>query len=777
MDTPVRSAAIGAEARPRSRSATESKALISQCRELARAKLRSIIAEALDKIENDLFSVAESSTSRNEQQVLFEAMTQVKKHRRDIASSFDGYFNEIFERRISARRGESLAHSRGLPLGELTLLDDAALEENLVVSELARKTRDRLDPDQLLGIRARFGHLLSQDLLEDDTNPLSPEAVFEALKLACANIPGDFAVKRSLLNAFQPYVAAGIAHMYADVNQSLISHHVLPRIKHTVKRAADIGVAATQNYAANQALVASQAMNLAQLWGGTAGKAGAMSTSQALNAGQLLGGAAGGMGTSQPIPLHMTSQLDLSALLAGVMSGPPAARAQVTRMLADPSRYALDAALTTPASPALMTSLSALQANSIPLQGGFDFAAAIGEQVRAQSHPLDQLTIELVTMVFDYILDDEAVPDTVKGEIARFQIVAVKAAILDRTFFARRQHPMRQLLDRIADVASDPEMATDEHSKLVTGLRGIADHVVHKFTDDLTIFTVALDTLEKIVEEHREARQTELAPTTVELTHQEESEIAHASALAEVKRRVVRGTHAFVRDFLYAWWSKSLVDAYVREREGDDSWTHRLGVVDALVWSVSPLRTAEVQQLAAMLPTLMRNLLRGMNAVEMPATERHAFFNQLMQAHTSSITAAKVKAQSGLASSEAAQADAPSAREPGPVSEPAVSDEPGSNSQPSMDDYYIHTAMALDRGAVVEFLEGEQPVRAKLSWVSPKQSILLFTSNLAGARQLAPKALADLLRERRARVVEVSEALMDRVVHAMMGPDSLPAAA
>jgi hypothetical protein len=29
---------------------------------------------------------------------------------------------------------------------------------------------------------------------------------------------------------------------------------------------------------------------------------------------------------------------------------------------------------------------------------------------------------------------------------------------------------------------------------------------------------------------------------------------------------------------------------------------HRLGIVDALVWSVAPLRTSEIQQLASMLP-------------------------------------------------------------------------------------------------------------------------------------------------------------------------------
>ena len=759
MDTTVRRSGIVADAG--ARSAPESKALLSQCRELARSKLSSILADALDKVENDLFSLAEASTSRAEQQILFEAMSQVKKHRTEIRASFDRYFIEIFERRVSSRRAATFAKNE-MRVEELTLVDDAAMEEDLVVSDLARKTTNRIDPDQLLGIRARFGHLLASDAIEDDTaNPLSPEAVFEALKLACAKLPGDFAVKRSMLNAFQPYVAAGITNVYADVNRNLIAHHVLPRIKHHVKRAADTGVGASQPLALNQALAASQAMNLAQLWGGAQNAAAAaMSASQALSLGQLLGGPAG--------------SAELSQLVANVLNGPPAARSQVTRMLADPQRYAMENALALPASPALLTSLSALQSATLPSEGGaFDFMAALGDQVRSQSHPLDQLTIELVNMVFEYILDDRHVPETVKHEISRLQIVAVKAAILDRTFFARRNHPMRQLLDRVAEVASDPEVATDEASRFVIGLRGAVDYLVHKFTDDLAIFTAALETLEKIVEEERQSRQTELAPTTAELTRKEEAEIAHHTALAEINRRVTRKTPPFVRDFLYQWWTKTLVDGYLKEREGDDSWTHRLGVVDALVWSVSPLRTAEIQQLAAMLPTLMRSLLRGMNTIDMPSDARHGFFNQLMHAHTAAINAAKAQAakiQQPVAAEAATGADA------GPATEPDVPDEAPATTPPA-DDYFVHTAMALERGAVVEFIDGQAEVRSKLIWVSPKQTILLFTSSAAGARKLAPPAFAELLRDGKARVVEVSEALMDRVVHAMMGPESLPAAA
>jgi uncharacterized membrane protein YkvA (DUF1232 family) len=298
----------------------------------------------------------------------------------------------------------------------------------------------------------------------------------------------------------------------------------------------------------------------------------------------------------------------------------------------------------------------------------------------------------------------------------------------------------------------------------------MVDYIVHKFTDDLAIFTAALDTLEQMVEENRATRQQELAPTTNELARKEEAEIAHATALAEIKRRVTRKTPAFVREFLYQWWTKTLVDAYMKEREGDDSWTHRLGAVDALVWSVSPLKTGEIQQLASMLPTLMRSLLRGMNAIEMPADARHGFFNQLMQTHTASINAAKTQAKAPVPTA----ADVARVEE-APVEDPP-SEEPAATEAP-LDDYFVHTAMALERGAVVEFLDGAAAVRAKLSWVSPKQTTLLFTSSAAGARKLAPKAFAELLRQHKARVVEVSEALMDRVVTAMMGPESVPAAA
>lgn len=767
-------------------SGSDSRALIGQCRELVRSRLNAIVAEALDKLEDDLFKAAEATFSRQEQQVLFEAMSQTKKYRAELAAEFDRRFIEIFERRITSQRGAGLSASMELKLEELSLVDDDAVEEQLIISQLARKTKNTIDPDQMLGIRARFGHLLATDLLDDELNPISPEAVLEALKLACDRVPGEAAVKTALLNAFQPYIARHMGTVYADVNENLIAHHVLPRIKHTVQRARDTGTAGgVAGMGMSQQLNVSQLMSTMSAQGvhpAAAALYGALGGYGAGMPGGFGGGGGGGVGGSGtgggfgggaggvPNPMAQSGALELSQLLSRVLAGPPQGRTQVARMMADPSRYSFESMMATPASPALIDSLSRLQGVSDfhagEGQSAIDFLAHLDREVRAQSHPLDQLTVELVTMVFDYIIGDKSIPATVKAELSRLQIVAVKAAILDRTFFARRQHPMRQLLDRIAEASHDPEINTAASSPFVSGLRGLVDDIVESFTEDLAVFSSAMERLEKLIADDAQARQRELQPTAHSLEQKERADIAHASALAEIRRRVSKRTPVFVRDFLVNWWTKTLIDAYLHDREGEDSWTQRLGVVDALVWSVSPLKRGEIQSLAGMLPKLVRSLLRGMTTVAMPNEARHAFFNQLMETHTATINESKGK------HAVEAVGETPAAADPGPPSEAPEEPAPDAGLAVVGGNYHLHTVMALERGAVMEFVEGEATIRSKLSWVSPKQTVFLFTSVEHGARKFARDALADALAAGEARVVEASAALMDRVLYAVIGPPS-----
>jgi hypothetical protein len=64
--------------------------------------------------------------------------------------------------------------------------------------------------------------------------------------------------------------------------------------------------------------------------------------------------------------------------------------------------------------------------------------------------------------------------------LLRLQVVAVKAALIDRSFFARRQHPMRRLLDRITELASDPDADLTPSGPMLRGIEGVIDQVLSR---------------------------------------------------------------------------------------------------------------------------------------------------------------------------------------------------------------------------------------------------------------------------------------------------------
>lgn len=790
-----------------------SRTLLVQCREIARVRLTKTLSEAFTNVEEDLVRLANASGNRVEQQVLLDAVVHVRQYRETIGAGFERHFVEGFDTRVTqATTGtvKPTEKSAELSLDEVGLMETHALDETIAVTELARETKNQIDMQELLGIRARISHLLGAELLDDALNPLAPEAVYDAMRLACAKVPGEFSVKRSLLTAFRPYFVRGISAAYNEVNRGLIAHDVLPKIKHTVQRAADVGVSGAAWANTSQAMQFTQPMGTTMAitqpvatWGAPAGYGGgngggygggngggggggyggsgygsgapSLAVSQAMRAEGLVGGP--GTNTTQQLAVHqllsagvpgfggetgaspsLVERTDLATALANTLDAPPATRRLVARMLADPTRYAFDPVIAMPPTPALVSSLTQLQAAPAFAIPGTDYLAAIDAGVRSQAHPLDLLTVEFVNIVFDHILNDQSIPETVKAHIARLQIVAVKAAILDRSFFARREHPMRHLLDRIAVAGCDPEIDPAADGAFIQGLKGIVNHVVVNFKDDLDLFPQAEAQLETLIGRLSLSQTTEFRSTAEALEQKERAEVAHTSALAEIRRRVTGTTPVFLRTFLADWWSKVLVQAQLKDTHGDDSWTHRLSVVDALVWSVAPLAKSEITQLATMLPSLMRNLSRGMASVQMPEDARKGFFDELMKVHTTNISEAK-----GMGAKRDAATEAP-------VEEIVEIAAPAEN----LTDYHRHSVTALERGAVVEFLEGEDRViRSKLSWISPGQSVYLFTSSMSNARSFSPAKLADALREGRARILDASEALMDRVVRSVVA-DSVP---
>ena len=715
--------------------------LLTECRDIARSRLAEVIAGALAKIDEDLFQLADKTCKRDEQQVYLDAMTRVRQHRAEIQRQFEESFKTIYDRRLEAGSTEAKTRATAGPgpsdFGgiELSLVSDSIIETGIAIDRLAKTVMSSVDNNEILGIRARFGLLLNRESLEDADNPLSPEAIFEALKLACNHIPAEDAVKQALLAAFQPYLSRSITQIYHAVNQSLVAHHILPRIRHSVKTTAD-PMGTSQRM---MGLSATQRMN-------------ALSQSGRLSQfdGALHGDRNGWLGSSMG-----NEPMAIASLLAGLAQGQASARVESLRMLADPARFATGD-IPIAASESLLETLARLQTDAnLGTSAGFlapTFLRELDRGLIAQGTPLDQLTIELVTVVFDYLHNDTKIDDHIKGLIARLQIVAVKAAILDRSFFARREHPMRRLLDRMAEAGSDPAIDRVEDGAFMRGIKHIVDDLAVQFKDEVSVFQTAFEELELLVGREHDVAEKAADLHADGLASQEALAATDAAVRADLAARITPDTPEFMREFIVTLWLRAVVEAHLKKLTAEDSVASRLNLAADLIWSVQPKGRADIPALAGMLPKLVRGLMRGVMSLGVAEAERQAFFNRLMSAHTEAIAAAK-----------AAMVEVPSLPVPSQSGDlPTLKPVPLVS---GIDDYECQV-LELTRGKTLEFSDEQGADRYKLTWISPKRTFYLFT-NGSRMRQMSVGALAGLLRRGVAVVAGSSVPMIDRAIDAL----------
>jgi len=700
-------------------------ALLARSREVARARLTAAIDAALGQLPNDLQTLAAAATVPAEARLLDEATRAVRAHRGAIAAAFERALLESFDRKV--RPPARAAASAEPTLDELTLVDDSAMELELALGRLVRKTADELDAQELAAVGARLGELAAGRALEGGDNPVGPQTALEALKAGCDAVPGDGAARMALVNSLQPHLALALRRLYPELNQMLVQAGVLPRIRYEIQRAPRLPARRGAGEPAAPA-------------GGAALPPG-MTLSQAMSLRELMPGATG-------------SPIDVGTIVAALLDGPASTRQYGARMLANPEGSLFGRAMAVPVEPQVLAQLTQLQAAAATdiANGAADLAAVVQHLARQPSHPLDQLTGELVGVVFDHLLGDRALPEHVKAQLARLQIVAFKAALLDRSFFARREHPLRQLLAAIAAAGADPHVDSRADGPFGSALRAIVDQVVGGFETDLAVFSEARGKVESLVAQAAAAGEREAASLASALAEAERADELRRQAKHEVARRLTGVAPRFVRRFLTDTWVHAVAEAGLNARAGEDGWEARLEVVEDLLWSVAPKLPTDVPRLTQLLPKLVPALSRGMAAVGVAADEQRAFLDELMQTHAALLQAARGKRP--VPAEVAAPASIP------PV------DEAAAEAAPALD---TGAPAGFERGAVVEFHDTEPPVRARLTWVSPRRSLYLFTAHGAEARQLTQEALREALRAGRVRLAADGTQLLERALAAATG--------
>ena len=764
--------------------------VLNGTRGMAATQLSLALSALMDRGADELFGLAEASSNTEVRNLYMESMALLRDKREAIAFGFKQHFALAFDKAV--RGGPRAAgEARGVQADELSLIEPDDLEELLASSNLANSIHGACS-EELFGIEKRMGVLLNDPELEMGANPLDPEIIATGFLEALKESGCPVKVKLVLVRLFSKELPELAKTVYRDINQFLVEKKVLPRIRASIKKSSP-GVSATAGPAGaapatgavgtasgGQDLFATLQQLLALGGGASTAPAGGMAAAPA-------GGAAQGGTAEQSAEVFNA----LTRLQHGHLEGAISAGA------------GLSAASLSDGSVNVLREIKA----SIP-------ASSMGR--------MDAMTLDIVAMLFDYILDDRRIPDAMKALIGRLQIPVLKVAMLDKAFFSQRHHPARRLLDTLAAASIGWDEAEGHESGLYKTVDDLVQRILNEFDENVEIFASVLEGFLQYLAEEKEAAAALAGRTAQVVHHQERAEIAQLVSHDEVRRRIQQ--HELpeaIRDFLIFRWKKVLTAINAKTGEDSQAWATALETMDDLVWSVMPKKSPdERKRLVALLPTLLKRLQDGMSSVDMAQNERDEFFAKLVQHHSEAVRsglhspttpdglpteapeqrASRFDAESmddgipTLTETVDAQGgfvEIPAAPET-EVTDPHVLEEITQNSswseiagevtteltlqpanweaesEPDGDEYDAQVRQ-LKRGTWIEHeQEDGSTARAKLAWVSPLKGLYLFTNRL-GARGLVitPAVLAAKFRNGEAQLID-GAALVDRAVDNLM---------
>ena len=218
---------------------------------------------------------------------------------------------------------------------------------------------------------------------------------------------------------------------------------------------------------------------------------------------------------------------------------------------------------------------------------------------------MDAITVDVVAMLFDVLLNDRELPDALRAQIGRLQIATLKVAMMDKGFFSSRQHPARRLLDAIAGSATG--WSEEELPRLIDKVRAVCDAVLDGFDKDTAIFSSQLAVLTQFLADEEERGRGDGDRRRSDVQRAERNSQVRQEVSEQIRRHTSDpGLPDLIREFLERFWRVVLVKAYLRPGEGDQAWQEAVGTMDDLVWSVAPKTTPEERRrLFETLPDLL----------------------------------------------------------------------------------------------------------------------------------------------------------------------------
>jgi Protein of unknown function (DUF1631) len=746
--------------------------LLALVRDTALKRIDILIATLFENIDDALFDLAGKAESNAVQTTYFDCMRDVRKKRQRVGRLLQKLLTDVFDDFAEGKLPRK-AESSGQPCVDLNLVEDNDLEESLAIVNTISKAESRL-ASQLFAISQRLSMIRGGAKVDNANNPIAPALLCQTFRLAMREFDLTDRARLMIYKLFDRYVMSGLDAIYDELNAQLVHAGVLPQIRHGLPHGGSLSRPARPNeddpnpkahmHGADEALPHHYPQQLhdpidAQL------RADIYNTVRSLLANRRPPDATGarpsdymsGMETQRVVPTELLAALSLlqhEAMLAKKHASSAADAAQVVQQI---KQELLDLAN--------------------KFRGG--------EKIHVVG--ADEDTIDLVGMLFEFVLQDRNLLAPMQVLLGRLQIPFLKVALLDKHLFAQKNHPARQLLDSMAHACMGWSEESDRDRRLHDRVKQTVESLLKDFDDDPSIFERTRVEFENFLEVNK--RRADLAEQrTAQATRgREKLHEARRIAAREILKRINgKQLPEIIYNVLTRPWANYLVLTLLRQGEDCDDWRHALEFADAFTWSGEP-KTSEGERarLTSLLPELERSLRNSLGTVAYNDRDLKQLLHELNSLYSDILNGKSATSeQSPLSDTDngdqgplrfkpASTAAATAAAVESAVEEMVTrGDTEEATPEPisAEDDECLEQAREMKIGAWIEFTDPDtaDKQRAKLSWISPISGKYLFVNRMG--LKVSDKTVVALATEIRRGITVILEGLplFDRALDAII---------
>ncbi len=737
--------------------------LLEQNRDMALVYINSYISDLFANADTALLDFAEQAENNAIQARFYEAMGALRERKDEMELWFRQEIKDGFDHFGHSEPADWDNASEEFTDGiELALIGHDEAEESVAAENLIGRAKSDYYPE-LYALGRRLAVLNDGRKVDDAEIPAGPTQLVRAYQQALQCLDIDIKVKLVFYALLDRLVMRQLKPLYDEFNDNLKQAGILPNLKPVIRKE-DERASATpegrEDERGERSEPRTPGEEIGQTQTGTADASLGEDLFQSIL--ELMSRRHRRSGRSVADILPGTAAASTPEIGAGpAQDTRPGDSGAHTPANPTAARQRAISAIDHIAPPSLAQSGIMADAEGLPnveidpefLGRVKQALAAEREQVfaevsREEMSGIDADTIDLIGMLFEYMLNDPLLPNLAKALLSHLHTPYLKLTLLDRRLLTDNQHPARLLLDILVEAGGQWVHENDPKRGIYPQMQAVVERILKEFADDPSLFEEILDEFRAAVEEHK--RRTEA------IEERSQESIKGRERLHVAKRRVIADIQAHIghaplpepiRKFLTEIWADRLVFILLRDPQGEasDEWRQAIEVTERLV-SLFRRQGPDIGQTRSecrRLRTVLETALEALGGYHQPAAREtlrllgHPEEVLTWRTHITTTPGEETQPLFAEAASDAR-----------PSSQTIFTDEPTVviEALPPEERKIIERLKKLKFGTWFEFRSADTPpVRLKLSWLSPLTSTCMFVDRSGIQARIKP--LAELAHE------------------------------